>query len=51
MGRWGTEEEIAAWFVALCSPISGYVTGAIIPVDGGNAAGEGLSFRGGAFPG
>ena len=51
MGRWGTEEEIAAWFVALCSPISSYVTGAIIPVDGGNAAGEGLSFRGGAFPG
>lgn len=51
MGRWGTEEEIAAWFVALCSPISGYVTGAIVPVDGGNAAGEGLSFRGGAFPG
>ena len=51
MGRWGTEEEIAAWFVALCSPISGYVTGAIIPVDGGNAAGEGLGFRGGAFPG
>ena len=51
MGRWGTEEEIAACFVALCSPISGYVTGAIIPVDGGNAAGEGLSFRGGAFPG
>jgi hypothetical protein len=26
------------------------VTGAIIPVDGGNAAGEGLGFRGGAFP-
>jgi NAD(P)-dependent dehydrogenase (short-subunit alcohol dehydrogenase family) len=51
MGRWGTEEEIAPWFVALCSPISSYVTGAIIPVDGGNAAGEGLSFRGGAFPG
>jgi NAD(P)-dependent dehydrogenase (short-subunit alcohol dehydrogenase family) len=51
MGRWGTEQEIAAWFVALCSPISGYVTGAIVPVDGGNAAGEGLSFRGGAFPG
>jgi NAD(P)-dependent dehydrogenase (short-subunit alcohol dehydrogenase family) len=50
MGRWGTEEEIAACFVALCSPISGYVTGAIIPVDGGNAVGEGLSFRGGAFP-
>jgi NAD(P)-dependent dehydrogenase (short-subunit alcohol dehydrogenase family) len=51
IGRWGTEEEVAAWFVALCSPISGYVTGAIIPVDGGNAAGEGLSFRGGPFPG
>jgi citronellol/citronellal dehydrogenase len=51
MGRWGTEKEIAAWFVALCSPISGYMTGAIVPVDGGNAAGEGLSFRGGAFPG
>jgi NAD(P)-dependent dehydrogenase (short-subunit alcohol dehydrogenase family) len=49
MGRWGTEEEIAAWFVALCSPISAYVTGAVIPVDGGNAAGEGLTFRGGPF--
>jgi NAD(P)-dependent dehydrogenase (short-subunit alcohol dehydrogenase family) len=50
MGRWGTEEEIAGWFVALCAPFSGYVTGAIVPVDGGNAAGEGHSFRGGPFP-
>lgn len=44
MGRWGSAEEIAVWMVAYCSPMAGYVTGTMLPVDGGNAAGEGLTF-------
>jgi NAD(P)-dependent dehydrogenase (short-subunit alcohol dehydrogenase family) len=51
MGRWGTEEELAGWIVAICAPFSGYTTGAIVPIDGGNAAGKGLNFRGGPFQG
>jgi 3-oxoacyl-[acyl-carrier protein] reductase len=34
-GRFGTAEEIGAVAVFLCSPIAGYVTGTVIPVDGG----------------
>lgn len=48
--RWATPDEVGAWIVALSSPFSDYMTGAVIPLDGGNAAGEGLGFRGGAFP-
>jgi NAD(P)-dependent dehydrogenase (short-subunit alcohol dehydrogenase family) len=47
-GRWGTPEEIALWVVALTSPMATYLTGAFIPIDGGNAAGTGLNFRNGS---
>lgn len=48
LGRWGTPEEIALWVVALISPMAAYLTGAFIPIDGGNAAGTGLNFRNGS---
>lgn len=51
LGRWATEQEVGGWIVTLCSPISAYTTGAMIPLDGGSSAGGGLSFRGEAFPG
>ena len=51
LGRWATEQEVGAWIVTLCSPIAGYTTGAMIPLDGGTSVGAGLSFRGDAFPG
>lgn len=39
VGRMGQPEEIAAAVLWLCSPESGFVTGAAIPVDGGMTAG------------
>ena len=35
LGRIGTPEEVAAVVSFLCSPIAGYITGAVIPVNGG----------------
>jgi 3-oxoacyl-[acyl-carrier protein] reductase len=35
MGRFGEPEEIACLAVFLCSPLAGYITGAVFPVDGG----------------
>jgi len=34
-GRWGKAEEIADAIVYLASPVAGYVTGIVLPVDGG----------------
>jgi len=35
LGRYGRPEEIAHMVAALCMPAASYITGAIIPVDGG----------------
>lgn len=35
MGRYGEPEELAALVVFLCSVQAGYITGAVVPVDGG----------------
>jgi NAD(P)-dependent dehydrogenase (short-subunit alcohol dehydrogenase family) len=38
MARWGTPEEVAGAIVYLTSPAARFVTGAILPVDGGYLA-------------
>jgi NAD(P)-dependent dehydrogenase (short-subunit alcohol dehydrogenase family) len=38
MARWGTPEEVAAAIVFLASPAARFITGAILPVDGGYLA-------------
>ncbi len=37
MGRWGTPEDLVPPALFLCSPLAGFVTGTIMPVDGGYA--------------
>jgi NAD(P)-dependent dehydrogenase (short-subunit alcohol dehydrogenase family) len=38
MGRWGTPEEVAGGAVFLASPAARFITGAILPIDGGYLA-------------
>jgi NAD(P)-dependent dehydrogenase (short-subunit alcohol dehydrogenase family) len=35
MGRWGTPDDLTGPALFLCSPLAGFVTGVILPVDGG----------------
>lgn len=38
LGRWGRPEDIAPAALFLCSPLANYVTGAVLPIDGGYLA-------------
>jgi NAD(P)-dependent dehydrogenase (short-subunit alcohol dehydrogenase family) len=38
MGRWGRAEDLAGPALFLASPLAGFITGAVLPVDGGYLA-------------
>jgi 3-oxoacyl-[acyl-carrier protein] reductase len=40
LGRLGTPAEVAATVASLCAETAGYITGAVIPVDGGLGMGH-----------
>ena len=35
LGRTGAPEEVAVWITLLLSPLASFMTGAVIPLDGG----------------
>jgi NAD(P)-dependent dehydrogenase (short-subunit alcohol dehydrogenase family) len=39
MGRWGTPEDVAGAVIFLCSKAAAFVTGVVLPVDGGYSVG------------
>ncbi len=39
-GRFGTPEDVGALVAFLCSPQASYITGAVIPIDGGRSLGD-----------
>ncbi len=38
LGRWGEPHEVAGAVLFLCSPAAAYLTGIVLPVDGGYLA-------------
>ena len=46
--RWATPDELGAAVVVLASPFSDYMTGVLLPLDGGNSLTGGIRFRGSA---
>jgi NAD(P)-dependent dehydrogenase (short-subunit alcohol dehydrogenase family) len=45
-GRWARDDELQAWGVIFASPMSDYVTGVTLNLDGGNWLAAGIVYRG-----